>query len=158
MSVRSIAPTGPWRPRPPVRWTAPWPSSPRAVHAGRALDITARIDILDALRRDFGRVARRWVEACLEAEHIPAANPLAGEEWIAGPYLVLRNMRLLQQALRQVREQGHPRIPGPVTTRGDGQVVAQVFPEGVYDRIFYPPGMTAEVWMEPGVTWRTNCR
>jgi len=117
-----------------------------------SLDIASRIDILDALRHDFGRVARRWVEACLEAEHIPAANPSAGEEWVAGPYLVLRNIRLLQQALQQVREQGHPQIPGPVTIRDDGQVVAQVFPEGIYDRIFYPPGMTAEVWMEPGVS------
>jgi hypothetical protein len=38
-----------------------------------------------------------------------------------------------------------------VRTRTDGQVVARIFPQDLYDRIFYT-GVTAEVWMEPGVT------
>ncbi len=33
----------------------------------------------------------------------------------------------------------------------DGQMVAQVFPQSIYDRLFFS-GITAQVWMEPGVT------
>ena len=45
-------------------------------------------------------------------------------------------------------------FPGPVKTRPDGQVVAQVFPQSTYDKLFFG-GVTAEIWMEPGVTEET---
>jgi acyl-CoA reductase-like NAD-dependent aldehyde dehydrogenase len=46
---------------------------------------------------------------------------------------------------------GSPRIPGKVRTLPNGRVAAEVFPFDHWDRIFYP-GMTGEVWMQPGVT------
>jgi hypothetical protein len=46
---------------------------------------------------------------------------------------------------------GTPRIPGPVRRLPDGRAAAQVFPVDLYDRLFYPH-VTAEVWMQPGVT------
>jgi len=65
--------------------------------------------------------------------------------------MVMRNFRLLEQALEDIERHGRPRIPGPVRTLPNGQVSAQVFPVDVFDRIFYS-GVTAETWMEPGVT------
>ncbi len=111
-----------------------------------------RIAVIEAVLASFGGVAARWVEASLEAKGIPAANPAAAEEWLAGPYFILRNLRLLARSLGDIERSGRPEIPGGVTTRQDGQTVAHVFPTGGYDRIFYPPGTSAEVWMEPGVT------
>ncbi len=115
------------------------------------LPIRDRRAILGELIADFAKVAERWAEAVREAEGIPAGTPTAGEEWLAGPYFVLRNLQFLDRSLADIERHGTPRVPGPVTTRPDGQVVAQVFPLTVYDGIFYR-GITAEVWMESGVT------
>lgn len=117
------------------------------------LEVTAaeRVRLLEELISSFRSVAERWVEACLEAEGIPPANPLSGEEWLAGPYMVFKNLQQLRSSLADVAAGRRPRIPGGVTVRDGGQVVARVFPGSAYDRLFYP-GMTAEVWMEPEVS------
>jgi len=117
----------------------------------RQVPATERIRILDELVESFSRVTERWVEACLEAEGIPPANPASGEEWLAGPYLVFRNLRLLRESLRDIAAGRRPAIPGPLETRPDGRVTARVFPHGIYDRILYP-GVWGEVWMPPGST------
>jgi len=116
-----------------------------------ALPLDERIALLDELIEGYNAVADRWVEASRRFEGIEADGPFVGEEWLAGPYVVLRNMRLLRQSLAEIRDGGTPVIPGPVTTRDDGQVVAQVFPASVWDRLFFP-NVTAAVWMQPGVT------
>jgi hypothetical protein len=110
-----------------------------------------RVRLLSRLQEDFASVAGRWVEASAEAKGIPPGGAAVAEEWIAGPYLVLRNLRLLREALAGIARHGAPRIPGPVWTRPDGRVAAGVFPAGIWDRLFYA-GVTAEIWMEPGVT------
>ena len=116
-----------------------------------AVTPSGRVALLDRLIRDFAAIAPRWVAACMRAKSIAADAPTAGEEWTLGPWPVLKNLRQLRQSLLDIEAVGHPRIPGPVTTRPDGQVVAQVFPQNIYDRLFFT-GLTAEIWMEPGVT------
>lgn len=123
----------------------------RRKNAWRRISAEQRVVLVDELLDSFAQVTERWVDACLEAEGIPPANPAAGEEWIAGPYLVFRNLRLLRGALEDIAAGRPPEIPGPVRELPDGRVTAQVFPISLYDRILYP-GVTAEVWMEPGVT------
>src|SRR5262249_25582351 len=110
-----------------------------------------KIELVRQLRKSFAAVAEVWVSACQEAEGLAPSDPRAGEEWIAGPYFVLRNLRLLQSSLISLSVSGAPRIPGGVKQRPDGRTTAQVFPVDVWDRIFYP-GVTGEVWMQPGVT------
>jgi acyl-CoA reductase-like NAD-dependent aldehyde dehydrogenase len=106
-----------------------------------------RRGMLGRLRRDFLAVSERWAAASAAAFGLPDT----GETSLTGPYFVLRDLRLLDKALAGIESGGAPRIPGPVRQRGGGQVVARVFPQDVYDRLFYG-GVTAEVWMEPGVT------
>lgn len=115
------------------------------------LPIPDRRAILREIARDFAAVADAWADQVRAAEGIPEGSATAGEEWLAGPYFVLRNARLLEEALGDVATLGQPRIPGPVRTRADGQVTAQVFPQSIYDRVFYG-GIVGEVWMEPEVT------
>jgi acyl-CoA reductase-like NAD-dependent aldehyde dehydrogenase len=103
--------------------------------------------MLGRLRRDFLAVSERWAAASAAAFGLPDT----GETSLTGPYFVLRDLRLLDKALAGIESGGAPRIPGPVRQRAGGQVVARVFPQDVYDRLFYG-GVTAEVWMEPGVT------
>jgi acyl-CoA reductase-like NAD-dependent aldehyde dehydrogenase len=116
-----------------------------------ALPLPERIALVEELQRDVARVAERWATLSLQAKGIASDEPAAGEEWITGPYLVLRNLRLLRRSLADIASRGRPRIPGGVSTRPDGQVVARVFPADVWDRLLYR-GFTGEVWMQPGLT------
>ena len=109
-----------------------------------------RVGILSRLLDDFWAVSERWVAASLDAKGIAPGSPTAAEEWIAGPYLVLRNLRLLREAMADIAEHGAPRIPGPVWTRADGRAVAGVFPASIWDRALFA-GVTGEIWMQPGV-------
>ncbi len=115
------------------------------------VSVRPRIGLIDELSHGVLAVADRWAKVCIEAEGIDPESPAAGEEALVGPYFILRNLRLLRKSLSDIEAHGRPCIPGPVRTLPGGQVAARIFPLDVYDRLFYP-GVTAEVWMEPGVT------
>jgi acyl-CoA reductase-like NAD-dependent aldehyde dehydrogenase len=116
-----------------------------------ATSIRERIELLSLLMASFARVADRWTAAAMAAEGLAPEDPGAGEEALVGPYLIARNLRLLRRTLSDVERFGSPRLPAPQRTLPSGQVVAPIFPADLYDRIFYG-GVTAEAWMEPGVT------
>jgi hypothetical protein len=108
-----------------------------------------RIALLDELLVTVLDAAPAWTVAAAVAKGIDRDSPLMGEDWVSGPSVVLRNVRLLKQTLEQVREHGAPQVE--FTTRASGQVVAKVFPEGLLDQAMFP-GFTGEVWLEPDVT------
>lgn len=116
-----------------------------------ACPVPERIQIVDAIMRDFHALAPRWVEASVHGKGARLGSLAEGEEWASGPYTLLKELRQLRSSLDDIRRYGRPRIPGPVTERPDGQVVARVFPQHGYDRVLFT-GLTAEVWMRPGVT------
>lgn len=115
-----------------------------------SLPLLEKIDLLRQLRRSFHAVAEEWVAACQRGEGLRPDDPRGAEEWIAGPYFVLRNLRLLQASLRSLSVFGAPRIPGPVRELPGDRAAAQIFPYDAYDRLFYP-GVTAEVWTPEGI-------
>ena len=108
-----------------------------------------RVALIDELIQDFFAISQRWVDAGQKAKGTAKIAP--GEEWLAGVYPVIKNLRQLRQSLLDIEISGHPKIPGEVKTLANGQVVAPVFPLTTYDRIVFT-GVTAEIWMEPGVT------
>lgn len=114
------------------------------------LPLRDRRAILKELRKDFAAVAPRWTAACCHAEGLLEESAAAAEEWLAGPYLILRNLRLLDEALGDIDEVGRPRRPGPIRRQPSGRVLTRIFPQSAYDRLFYP-GVTATAWMEFGV-------
>jgi acyl-CoA reductase-like NAD-dependent aldehyde dehydrogenase len=116
-----------------------------------ARTIPQRIALIDQLMRDFWAVSDRMVAAGVQAKGLDPNSPTAGEEWALGPFPIMRNFRLLRESLRDIQRSGRPRIPGRVTTLPNGQVAARVFPGNTYDRLLFT-GVTADVWMEPGVT------
>lgn len=113
-----------------------------------------RVALIETLIADFSALAPRWVEVAGHAKGFSSGSPLAGEEWSAGALPVLRNLTQLKRSLQDIANGRKPRIPGKVRMRKNGQVVAAVFPQTMYDRIFFP-GVRAEVWMEPEVTKET---
>ncbi|HEY6284850.1 MAG TPA: aldehyde dehydrogenase family protein [Ktedonobacteraceae bacterium] len=115
-----------------------------------SFSIHERITLIDRLITDFAAIVSRWVDASILAKGIAEDSLCVGEEWAAGAWPVLKNLRQLRQALVDIEADGHPKIPGRVTTNPNGQVVAQVFPQTIYDRLFFER-IRAEIWMEPGV-------
>lgn len=116
-----------------------------------ALDIEERIELLEHLRAGVVEVAEQWARAAVEAKGLTFGTAEEGEEWMAGPATVLRNITLLIASLRDIQDHGIPQLPKAAYARPNGQVVAPVLPADGWDGLLFQ-GFTAEIWMEPGVT------
>jgi acyl-CoA reductase-like NAD-dependent aldehyde dehydrogenase len=107
--------------------------------------IERRIELLRAcVERSLG-CAEEWVRAACRAKGLSMQEPRAGEEWLAGPMTTIRNLRMLVDALEA---DGQP-APKRLYQRRDGQWVAEVFPNSLWDSLMFT-GFGAEVWIEPG--------
>lgn len=109
------------------------------------VSISKRIDYLCCCIKGVQSVAIPWVELVCRRKGIDPSGTLAGEEWMSGIMMTQRYLRLLTNAL----EAGGQPKPKQWRTRPDGQVVAQVLPENLIDKLLWR-GFTAEVWIEPG--------
>ncbi len=116
-----------------------------------ALDLDARIALLERLIASVYDVSDAWVADALKAKSITPGTPTEGEEWLGGPYATIRNLRLLARSLRSLRDTGKVALPAPARTLPNGQVAAPVFPTDLFDKLT-STGFSAEIWMEPGVT------
>ena len=114
-----------------------------------AVSVADRLALIEELRRDIARVAPAWSAAVADVEGLRGAA--VSEEVLAGPYVTLRYLRLLRSSLRDIARGGVPRIPGGVSTLPNARVAARVMPFDGFDRLMYR-GVTADVWMQPGVT------
>jgi hypothetical protein len=114
------------------------------------LDIPARIALLDQIKQDTPEVENRWIAASLAAKKISFETTAEGEEWISFTF-IYRYIRFLRKALQDILHFGKPKIPGKLSTRPNGQVVAQVTPYDWKDALALA-GIRAEVWMDPSVS------
>jgi len=125
-------------------------------HAGTwiGLDLDEKIRLLDRLVVRTSRRASEWVEVAAKAKGLRPDAPLVGEEWMSGPYALLVGIHAISETLKRVRD-GRDVLAGfPVRTRADGRVAVRVYPAGLQERLLLS-GLTAEVWMQPGVTERS---
>jgi acyl-CoA reductase-like NAD-dependent aldehyde dehydrogenase len=90
-------------------------------------------------------VAEAWTTAACQAKGIDPGSPLAGEEWIAGPISIVRNIRLSMTSLQADGQLA----PARIDRRDDGQLVARIIPATLLDRVLWL-GYRGEVWIEPG--------
>jgi len=109
------------------------------------VDLPRRVALLRACIQTCEAASADWADAACRAKGIDPASSLAGQEWLAGPMAVVRNLRLLAESLEAG---GQPSLPG-LRTRPDGQQVADVFPVNLVDRLLFT-GFRAEVWIQPG--------
>lgn len=114
--------------------------------AWAALSIAERIAVLESLRPGILQHAQRWVDAAAAAKGLPAGSPLAGEEWMTGPYAVLYAVNRYIRTLQSLERTGDVGLPAPVQPRPGGTHVARVFPVNAYDRLLFS-GVTADVWL-----------
>jgi len=109
------------------------------------VDLPTRIGYLRRGLLGVLSVAERWVRDGCRLKGIAEGDPLVGEEWLAGPWTTVRNLRMLILALEA---NGQP-TPPALYERDDGQKVARVYPMDLKDKLMFS-GFSAEVWIEPG--------
>lgn len=113
--------------------------------------VSAKIADLQNIIDATEQVAPTWVELAVSAKQIPAASPLVGEEWISGPWALVSGAVALADTLRRIDKGDDPLRGAGLRIRADGQLVIDVFPATIFDRLLLN-GYHAEVWMQPGVT------
>jgi hypothetical protein len=101
-------------------------------------------------------VAEAWVRDGCALKGIGPDTNLAGEEWLAGPVVTMRNIRLLRETLEAG---GSPALPEEPPHRAEGRAegrseagdkrVVRIFPRSIFDRLMFP-GAVADVVLEAG--------
>src|SRR5579872_2445356 len=75
------------------------------------LSVEERIELIDRLIADFAAIAPRWVAACAAAKGIAPDSAAIGEEWGAGVWPVVKNLRQLRGTLATIERSGYPPVP-----------------------------------------------
>jgi aldehyde dehydrogenase (NAD(P)+) len=114
------------------------------------LPIPEKLALLEKTRQRLAEKSQAWVEASVQGKQMQLHAPEEGEEWTGGPWTLAEGINGYIDTLRAL-ERGQPRMPGKIHTRPNGQVAARVFPNTILDKIMLN-GITAEIWMQPGVT------
>jgi acyl-CoA reductase-like NAD-dependent aldehyde dehydrogenase len=118
--------------------------------AWTACGLSARLAIIEELITDTLAAAPGWAAVAAEAKGIPSDSPLRAEDWLGGPFQVLRNLTLLRGTLADILATGRPQPPS-MTVRPGGQVAVEVLPTDRMDQLLFT-GFSAEVRLDPEVT------
>ncbi|MBK9520011.1 MAG: aldehyde dehydrogenase [Anaeromyxobacter sp.] len=108
-----------------------------------------RIDLARALHAGVARTAERGVRLACQAKGLPWDGPQAGEEWLSGPYVTLRLLRLTIASLTLLGRNGNTPV-GPLGETADGHLTVGVFPSSLQDRALFL-GVRADVHLQEGL-------
>lgn len=100
------------------------------------------------------QIRDQQVQSAIEHKQIPTDSPLAGEEWMNGPVLQCRTIRLVIESLERIQNDQLTWEGQSVERVSDEQLKINVFPTSSYDRLMFA-GFKASVWIEPGVDERS---
>ena len=114
------------------------------------LPIPEKLALLDTIRQRLAVKSQAWVEASVQGKQMQLHAPEAGEEWTGGPWTLAEGINGYIDSLRAL-EFGQFLMPKKIHTLSNGQLAVRVFPNTIFDRIMLS-GVTAEIWMQPGVT------
>ena len=109
-----------------------------------------RIAILAEIKECLLPVSGKWAETAAHKKGIPHDSPIVGEEWLSGPYAVMGYCNLLMQTLSEVAGNKHL-SHFAVRELPNHQLAVKVMPHSIWDHLLLS-GVSAEVWMQPGVT------
>lgn len=114
------------------------------------LPIGEKINLLRACSERLFDVAPEIARAGCLAKRLDFRAPAAGDEWLSGPFAILRTLRLLIAALDQVAKHGAPQRALSLRERSNGQLAATVLPHDVYDKLLFG-GFRCEAYLGPGL-------
>ncbi len=113
------------------------------------LPIPQKMAMLVNSRDRLGRAAQRWVAVSVVGKRLSADSQLVAEEWSSGPWATVEAINGLLETLKAIHSEIDPEFSS-VRTRENGQVVVQVFPRNIYDKLL-TNGISAEVWFNQTV-------
>jgi aldehyde dehydrogenase (NAD(P)+) len=115
------------------------------------LSVGGKIALLQGALIGTRDIASEWVMAACKAKGISPDAPVSGEEWIAGPALTLRNIRLLINSLGDIQSRGTPALAEKhMRDLSHGATAVRVTPYDSFDAALYG-GVSAETWLKPGI-------
>ena len=114
------------------------------------LPLAEKIAVGRRMIKGYLAIAERSVAAACAAKGIPAGSPTEGEEWLGGPYITLRNLRLTVEALETLQRTGNTPI-GKIGKTADGRLSVQCYPNDKLDAALFG-GLVAEMHLALGVT------
>ncbi|MFV1961144.1 MAG: aldehyde dehydrogenase family protein [Acidimicrobiia bacterium] len=112
--------------------------------------IAEKVDFLHRLVELTMANAEDWADAGVAGKGIDPQSPLAGEEWISGPYALLGWLHATAATLSALDADGDVLKGLKTWEKPDGQAVARVYPTNIYETLLLH-GYTVDVWMQPGV-------
>lgn len=114
-----------------------------------ALSHAERAALLAEVRTTVAAQANRWVQTALQIKRLPPGSPLAGEEWMSGPYATLTGLTGLIHSLENLAVGRSPVDASRITTAPGGRVAVRVLPSNAYEGLLLH-GFRGSVWMTPG--------
>lgn len=115
------------------------------------LDAGKKADLLQEVMAALEPLAPQWVADGCRAKRIAPVSASAGEEWLAGPMVTMRNLRLLVRSLRDIAARGKPALDDrQLVRRPDGRLEVRVFPTSAMDGALFA-GFTAHQLMAAGM-------
>ena len=112
--------------------------------------LAERIGMLQRMKETLMPQASNWALTSAQQKGIPAGSPLVGEEWLAGPYACMSALNLYIETLGAQPGKAYLNKLSQRTLPG-GQLAVKVFPHNLMETLL-AGGVSAEVWMQPGVT------
>lgn len=116
-----------------------------------ALTLAQRVTLLHGVRTSVAASAEDWANTAAASKGLDARHPLAGEEWLAGPYSVLGALDAYIETLSRLANGTNPLDGIRIDRAPGGRARVHAFPLTGLDR-FLLSGFTGEVWLEPGIT------
>lgn len=109
-----------------------------------------RVRILEDIADRTMEVAEAWAMTASRKKGLPAGSPYEAEEWLGGPSPVIQACRQLAGVIGNMGGKAFLKEV-PLRRLPNGQVAARVFPHTFWEKLL-STGLTADVWMQPGVT------
>ncbi len=109
-----------------------------------SLEIRKKIFYLDSAKDNLLTQAKYWAESCAMAKGIDLNSELSGQEWLTGPCVVMRALRILATSLLKLNKD-----EGKNIQKMNDRIVAKVLPSGFYESILWK-NFSAAVWIEKG--------
>lgn len=98
-----------------------------------------------------GQVARDWARTAAAAKGLDPDSQPAGEEWLTGPYGTLDALDAYARAFIDLATRGTTLAGARFRRAPGGRVALRVLPEDLPQFVLFN-GMSADIWMPPGVT------
>jgi acyl-CoA reductase-like NAD-dependent aldehyde dehydrogenase len=114
------------------------------------LSIDRRIELINSMQQGIIKVAEAMVQAGCKAKGIAPDSNLAAEEWAAGTWPVVRQLRLIRESLESIANTGNTPI-GRIKRSASGKLAVQVYPNNTIDSILFKD-ISVDVYMQAHIT------